>query len=61
MHRKGVIHCDIKPHNIVCSPDSGITAPIVIDWGLAAVINSDMDLVGGTPGFASVSTLCGNG
>ena len=36
-------------------------APIVIDWGLAAVTNSDMGLVGGTPGFASVSTLFGNG
>ena len=33
-HTRRVIHCDIKPNNIACSPDSKLNAPVVIDWGL---------------------------
>ena len=44
-HAGGVIHCDIKPENIVCSPDDGIMKPFVIDWGLAAVTGDDAALL----------------
>ena len=61
-HGMGVIHCDIKPEDIVCSPDGGIKTPVVIDWGLAAVTRKSVGgVTGHTPGFASVSSLRRNG
>ena len=35
VHSRRVMHCDTKPNNIVCSPDSKMNAPVGIDWGLA--------------------------
>ena len=61
-HGRGVIHCDIKPHNIVCSPDD-VNKPIIIDQGLATVTgnHTESDCSRGTPGYASVSSLRRNG
>jgi len=61
-HARQVIHCDIKPENIVCSPEGRIEEPLVIDWGLATIDGSGTAAgFRGTPGFASVSALCWNG
>jgi non-specific serine/threonine protein kinase/serine/threonine-protein kinase len=34
-HRKAVIHCDIKPSNVLVSVQDGVPVPKVIDFGLA--------------------------
>lgn len=61
-HAKEIIHCDVKPGNIVCSPDGEIKNPFVIDWGLAIIIGEDTATgFRGTQGYASVSSLRGNG
>ena len=48
-HRQGVLHRDIKPHNIVVG-DLGET--MLIDWGLARRLGGEPErAVVGTPGF----------
>ena len=52
-HEHGVVHCDIKPHNIMIG-ERGETQ--VIDWGLALVIADAAEPVGrvvGTPAYMS--------
>ena len=63
VHAKGFIHCDIKPQNIVHSPDGkGIGKLAVIDWGSAATTDTGEEYrYFGTPAFMSVSCLSGNG
>jgi serine/threonine protein kinase/tetratricopeptide (TPR) repeat protein len=34
-HQKGIIHRDIKPSNILVSVNDGVTAPKIIDFGIA--------------------------
>ena len=35
IHQVGVIHCDVKPYNIVMNIVDGVVIPIMIDFGLA--------------------------
>ncbi len=36
-HRNNIIHCDIKPHNILITPENGVK---VTDFGIARAVNS---------------------
>jgi serine/threonine protein kinase len=53
-HQMGVIHCDVKPANIVIDEDD---QPKLIDFGMARLRNvwtegaEDREAAGGTPGF----------
>ncbi len=36
-HRQGVVHCDVKPHNIILAPDG---TPKLVDFGIARVAST---------------------
>ena len=48
MHAAGWVHADIKPRNIVCSPDGAVK---VIDYGQACRLHTRKKRLQGTPHF----------
>ncbi len=65
-HQKGIIHCDLKPSNILVTQVEGVAIPKVIDFGIAkatAGTPSEWTHHGcpvGTPAYMSPEQLCGS-
>ncbi|MEO7100537.1 MAG: serine/threonine-protein kinase [Luteolibacter sp.] len=68
-HQKGIIHCDIKPSNILVTLHDGAAVPKVIDFGIAkATENGNPDIATpasqpfiGTPAYMSPEQVDGDG
>jgi serine/threonine protein kinase len=40
LHGNGIVHCDLKPGNIVLTRANGVCIPVILDFGLATLSNS---------------------
>lgn len=63
LHRRGILHCDLKPANLMCTQTKNGSRVKLLDFGLALLrrrSRQNLDQVlGGTPGYIAPEVLYG--
>lgn len=54
-HRRGIVHCDVKPANILIAADFGRSGAVLTDFGVAHAVVEDVGHRPGQPGNPEVS------
>ncbi len=57
VHRRQVLHLDIKPSNVLIKRINQVPHPVLIDFGIAKKQQEQDDAAYGTPGYAAPETL----
>jgi protein kinase-like protein len=56
-HALGMVHCDVKPHNLVLVQRGGREQLVLVDFGIAQTIGTKPGTVCGTPEYISPEQL----
>ncbi|MBC8070016.1 MAG: serine/threonine protein kinase, partial [Deltaproteobacteria bacterium] len=56
-HARGMVHCDVKPHNLVLVQRGGREQLVLVDFGIAHAIGTRPGSVCGTPEYISPEQL----
>lgn len=59
IHKRGVLHKDIKPANVLVKTISGVAQPTLIDFGIAMSSDEEVGVNFGTRGFSSPEQVSG--
>ncbi|GAA4821745.1 hypothetical protein GCM10011365_19100 [Marinicella pacifica] len=59
IHKRGVLHKDLKPNNILIKQINKVPYPVLIDFGIASLHGEESELVFGTPAYSSPEQIKG--
>jgi|GEM_PF-1159350 len=60
IHKRGVLHKDLKPNNILIKQINKVPYPVLIDFGIASLHGEELDLIFGTPAYSSPEQIKGS-
>jgi len=60
IHKRGVLHKDLKPNNILIQQVNKVPYPVLIDFGIASLDGEESELIFGTPAYSSPEQIKGS-
>ncbi|MCX7543852.1 serine/threonine-protein kinase [Marinicella gelatinilytica] len=59
IHKRGVLHKDLKPNNILIQQKNKVPYPVLLDFGIASLQGETSELIFGTPAYSSPEQING--
>ncbi|KAA3645726.1 MAG: hypothetical protein DWP95_03965 [Proteobacteria bacterium] len=60
IHKRGVLHKDLKPNNILIQQMNKVPYPVLLDFGIASLKGEKSELIFGTPAYSSPEQIKGS-
>jgi serine/threonine protein kinase len=60
IHKRGVLHKDLKPNNILIQQVNKVPYPVLIDFGIASLDGEESEFIFGTPAYSSPEQIKGS-